>query len=140
MVLPRLVGQALRGAPLTVFGDGRQRRCFCHVDDTVRALLALLAEPRSAGLVVNVGAAEEVTINRLATLVRRAAGVRAPVVHVPYEEAFGVWVVDPRRRVPETSRLRSLTGWRPRRTLADAVADVVAHERLRLAAGRERRA
>lgn len=140
MVVPGFVRQALLGEPLTVFGDGAQRRCFCHVEDTVRALVALLADPRSVGQVVNVGASEEVTMNDLATLVLGASDSRSLVVHVPRGETVGRYVDEVRRRVPDTSRLRALIGWQPQRTLAEAVADVVEHERYRFRLVAERRA
>lgn len=139
MVLPSLVRQALRDEELTVFGDGEQRRCFCHVDDVVRGLLSLLEHPRSAGLVLNVGSTEEMTINELAALVRRVSGARSAIVHVPYEQAFGRHIEDVRRRVPDTTRMRSLTGWRPCRTLREAVSEVVEYERHRALLAAEQR-
>lgn len=125
MVLPRFVGAALRGEPLVVHGDGTQRRCFLHVHDAVAALRALLASPEAEGRIVNVGSDEEVSVLDLAHRVVEAAGTGASVVHVPFEAVYGAGFVDPPRRRPDLARLFALTGLRPRRTLHDAVLDVI---------------
>ena len=131
MVLPRFVRAAIAGAPLTVHGDGRQTRAFLHVADAVEALRALVATSASEGLVVNVGSGEEVAILDLARHVVAATGSASAIRHVPFEEVYGEGFVDPSSRRPDVSRLRSLTGFVPRRRLADAVADVVAEARVR---------
>jgi UDP-glucose 4-epimerase len=128
MVLPRFVRQALRGEPITVYGDGRQTRCFAHVRDVVDALLRLLAEPRAVGAVCNVGSDHEVSIRELAEAVRAAAGSAAPIVHVPYARVHPS-LDDVPRRVPSLARLMSLTGSKPATPLARIVADVVAAHR-----------
>jgi UDP-glucose 4-epimerase len=132
MVIPRLVGQALRGEDLTVYGDGEQRRCFCHVRDTIAALIALLDHPGSIGEVFNVGADNDISINQLAHLIIRMTGSSSDVVHIPYEAAYERGFEDMRRRVPETSKIRRLTGWHPVRSLERIVEDVIAHERTRV--------
>ena len=135
MVVPRFVRQALTGEPLTVFGDGRQRRCFCHVEDTVRALLGLLEHPRSLGEVFNVGSQEEATIHDLAELVVRMTDSSSPIVRVPYEEAYGAGFEDMQRRYPDTSKIEAFTGWRPMRTLEEILGDVIEFERKNLSKG-----
>jgi UDP-glucose 4-epimerase len=130
MVLPSLAAQAVRGAPLTVFGSGAQTRAFVHVTDTVSALEALAREPRACGRVFNVGTRRETSILELAERVRAAAGCRAPIVRMPYEEAYGADFADPPRRSPDTTRLESLVGWVPRRDLDAIVAEAVAEARL----------
>jgi len=130
MVLPRFVSAALRGEPLEVYGDGRQTRCFAHVEDVVDAVLALWDEPRALGQVVNVGGACEVSIGALAEDVRRACGSRAPVVHMPYREAYGMEMSDFRRRAPDLSRLRALTGLDAGRGLDAILAELVARARV----------
>jgi UDP-glucose 4-epimerase len=134
MVLPNLAAQALRGEPLTIHGSGRQTRCFAHVRDVVEALVRLLATPAAVGEVFNVGTDEEVSIERLAELVRDAAGSTSPLHHVSYEEAYGPGFEDMLRRVPDVAKLERVTGFRPRTPLAEIVADVVADQRRRLAA------
>jgi len=130
MVLPRLVDAALRDAPLTVYGDGRQTRCFLHVADALDAVLALWDEPRALGEVVNVGGTREVSIGELAELVRASARSAAPIVHMPYREAYGVEMSDFPRRVPDVRRLESWTGFRPKRELEGIVAELVATARV----------
>jgi UDP-glucose 4-epimerase len=126
MVLPNLVEQALAGRPLTVHGDGLQTRCFCHVRDVVNALLRLIHDPRAEGEVFNVGSTEEVSILELARRVVSATGSASPVRLVPYEEAYGEGYEDMRRRVPDISRVRALTGWMPRMSLDEIIAELIA--------------
>ena len=132
MVLPRFVQQALRGEDLTVFGDGGQRRCFCHVRDAVRALISLLDHPGSRGKVFNVGSQEEITINDLAALVLQMTGSSSKVTHVPYEEAYEEGFEDMLRRLPDISRIGELTGWQPTSSLEEIITDVIAYEKERL--------
>jgi UDP-glucose 4-epimerase len=132
MVLPRFVQQALEGFPLTVYGTGEQRRCFCHVGDVVRALTGLLDEPASIGGVFNVGSPEEISINGLAELVIRMTGSSSPIVHIPYDEAYEEGFEDMERRVPDTTRIRDLIGWVASRTLEGVILDVVRFERDRI--------
>ena len=133
MVVPRFVGQALRGKPLTIHGDGSQRRCFADVAEVADALLALAAAPRARGLVVNVGGPHECSVIELAHRVRAATGVDAPLVHVPFHAAFPSGGTDVRRRVPVLSRLFELTGRVPSRPFDDTLHAVVAEWRARLA-------
>jgi UDP-glucose 4-epimerase len=129
MVLPRFVRQALSGERITVYGDGRQRRCFCHVSDTVAALLGLLDHSDSPGKVFNVGNDEEITMDDLAELVIRMTSSVSQVVHIPYDEAYEEGFEDMLRRVPDCTRIRSLTGWSPKLTLEETVRDVIGFER-----------
>lgn len=110
MVLPSFVRQALAGEPITVFGDGRQRRTFVHVGDTVAACLALARDEQAYGRVYNVGGTEEISILALAELVKHVTSSASPIVRVPYDEAYGLPVEDPRRRLPDLSRLVAQTG------------------------------
>ncbi len=126
MVLARFAAAAQAGRPLSVYGDGLQRRCFLHVEDAVDAILLLARAPASEGLVVNVGSDEEVTILDLARRVLSASGSDAGLEHIPFERVYGEGFVDPRRRRPDLTLLRSLTGFQPQRTLDEAVRDVVA--------------
>ena len=133
MVLPNFAAQALAGEPITVYGDGSQSRCFGHVQDAVEALLRLLATPASVGEVFNVGSDEEVTILRLAEMVRDAAGSRSEIRLVPYAEAYAEGFEDMQRRVPALAKLERTIGFRPRTPLASIITDVVADQRARLA-------
>src|SRR5918999_706401 len=108
MVVPSFVRQAVAGEPLTVHGDGKQRRCFCHVADVVAALLGLLEDRRAEGEVFNVGSTEEVEICELAERVVKAAGSSSEIRLVPYDEAYPGGFEDMRRRIPDISRIRNL--------------------------------
>jgi UDP-glucose 4-epimerase len=132
MVIPRLVDQALSGADLTVYGTGEQRRNFCHVADTVAALLALMEAEDAVGEVYNVGGREEVRIIDLARLIVRRTGSNSRIVVIPYAEALPEGYEDMQQRSPDTTKLEELTGWSPTKSLADIVGDVADHERLRL--------
>jgi len=124
MVLPRFVTQALAGEPLRVFGDGEQSRCFCHVHDTVRALLALDAAPAAEAQIFNIGTTVPISINELAARVIELTGSSSDIVHIPYSEAYGPGFEDMHRRVPDTTKLQALTGWRPEKTLAEIISEV----------------
>jgi UDP-glucose 4-epimerase len=126
MVIPNLIGQALSGEPLKVFGDGMQSRCFAHVTDVVDALLGVLDNRRSIGGVFNIGSTEEITILRLAERIIEHTGSSSQIQLIPYEEAYGNGgFEDMRRRVPDTTRIERLTGWRPRLTLDDILRDSI---------------
>jgi len=129
MVVPRLVGQALAGEPLTVYGDGRQTRCFCHVVDVVQALFGLASDERAYGNVFNIGASTEISILDLANLIIAVTGSGSDISLIPYDEAYGEGFEDMYRRVPDTTKVRELIDWYPTRTLQDVVQDVVAHQR-----------
>jgi UDP-glucose 4-epimerase len=135
MVLPTFVRQAVAGDPVTVYGDGRQRRCFCHVKDTVAGLLSLLDHPDAVGQVFNVGARNEISMGDLASLVVAMTGSSSPIVRVPYEDAYARGFEDIQRRVPDISKISTLTGWRPTRGLDEILADVIAFERSRALVG-----
>jgi nucleoside-diphosphate-sugar epimerase len=131
MVIPNLVRQAMAGQPITVYGDGTQRRCFCHVKDVVSALVQLMGHDDPYGEVFNIGSTEEVSIIELAHRVQEAAKSDAEIVLVPYEEAYEEGFEDMRRRLPDTRKLRGLIGWEPSRDLSRTLADVIEYERAR---------
>ena len=133
MVLPTFAGQALLEEPITVYGTGEQSRCFAHVRDSVEAIVRLLEDPAAVGEVFNVGSDREVTMNRLAEMVREAAGSSSPIVHVPYDEAYAEGFEDMQRRVPDVGKLWRATGFRPEIPLEEIIEDVVAHRRAVLA-------
>ena len=138
MVVPRFVRAALEGRPLTVYGDGMQSRCFLHVSDAVDAIRRLAGCPGAEGQVFNIGASERVTIRELAERVlRRTEEPVTPerITHVPYEVAYPPGFEDIRVRVPDTSKLNRITGWRPTRDLDSIIDDVAGSMRQRVAAG-----
>jgi UDP-glucose 4-epimerase len=124
MVLPRLVDQALRNAPLTVYGTGQQTRCFCHVSDIVVAILGLVGSTESEGKVFNVGSRGEISIQGLAEKIREITGSTSEIIYVPYDEAYEAGFEDMQRRRPDTTRISNLLGWAPTRDLDQIVADV----------------
>ena len=124
LVLPRLVDQALRNAPLTVYGTGQQTRCFCHVSDIVVAILGLVDSTESEGRVFNVGSRGEISIQGLAEKIRGITGSTSEIVYVPYDEAYEAGFEDMQRRRPDTTRISNLLGWAPTRDLDQIVADV----------------
>jgi UDP-glucose 4-epimerase len=129
MVLPRFVRQALASEPITVHGDGTQRRCFCYVGDVVRALLALMEHQDAVGGLFNVGSDEEVSIAELAERVRRISASSSTILTIPYHEAWDEQFEDMPRRVPDLTRIRGLTGFRPSMRLDDIISRVVDYER-----------
>ncbi len=129
MVVPRFVSQALRGEPITVYGDGSQSRCFLHVEDLVEALVGLLEHPASNNRVFNVGSTEEVTILELARRIKTLSGSDSPIVFVPYRDAYAPGFEDMQRRLPDLSRITDHIGWQPRRRLDDILASVIEHQR-----------
>lgn len=124
MVLPRFVQAALRDEPLLVYGDGTQTRCFCHVNDTVEALMRLQNTPAARGQVVNVGSTEEISIQDLAKRVVRLVGSRSEVRFVPYAEAYRPGFEDMPRRKPSIEKLRRLTGFSPSTALDETIQSV----------------
>jgi UDP-glucose 4-epimerase len=129
MVLPNFVQQALAGEPITVYGTGKQSRCFCDVRDSVESLLRLLATERSVGEVVNIGTDEEITIEGLAHVVKDRTGSDSPITFVPYDKAYEAGFEDMPRRVPSLEKLEELTGFRPATPLAEIVDRVIVHSR-----------
>ncbi len=131
MVLPNFVRQALAGEPITVYGDGRQSRCFCHVRDSVQAILRLVASPGAVGEVVNVGNTHEISIEDLARLVKQRTSSDSSIVHVPYDQAYEPGFEDMPRRVPCLEKLQKVTGFSPAIPLNDIVDSVIGYFRER---------
>jgi UDP-glucose 4-epimerase len=125
MVIPRFTRQALSGEPLTVYGTGKQIRCFCHVHDVVPALTKLAQTPAAYGQAVNLGSTEQVNIETLAQKVIAATGSPSRITRSSYLDAYGSGYEDMQRRVPDCTFARSLTGFRPVRTLGTIIRDVI---------------
>jgi UDP-glucose 4-epimerase len=125
MVVPNLVGQALRGDPLTVFGDGQQTRCFSSVTDIVPAIAQIAESTEAYGKAYNLGGADEISIFELAELVIHETGSTSDIQFVPYENAYGDGYEDMRRRVPDNSLAHELIGFVPH-TRIDAMVRMVA--------------
>lgn len=126
MVMPRFISAALAGEPLTVYGDGTQSRCFCHVQDAVRAIIALAQEPTAAGRVFNVGSVEQTSILDLAKRIIALTNSSSKITLTPYEQAYGEGFEDMQRRSPDTTRIKQLVGWSPEYTLDQIILDIAA--------------
>ncbi len=131
MVIPTFVRQAIQGQPITVYGDGSQRRCFGYVGDAVKAAADLMNHPGAVGEIFNIGSTEEVTIDALAVRVRKLVGSDSPIVHIPYEEAYEEGFEDMPRRVPDVSKAEELTGFRQSLALDGILEEIIAFERSR---------
>ncbi len=128
MVVPRFVGQALAGEPITVYGTGEQSRSFLHVDDAVRAVMGLVdGIEDSAGEVFNIGCEAEITIRALAEQVKARTGSPSQVELVPYEKAYGEGFEDMERRQPDAAKLRAFLDWHPTKGLDEIIDEVAAH-------------
>jgi len=128
MVLPTFCRQALTGQPITVYGDGTQQRCFCHVLDAVEALDLLMHAAAARGQVVNVGSSEELAIAALAERVKQLTGSPSSTQFIPYAQAYREGFEDMDRRVPSLEKAARLIGYKPRFTLDDCIRDTAAHE------------
>jgi UDP-glucose 4-epimerase len=125
MVIPTFVKQALAGRPITVYGDGKQTRCFGYVGDVVGALIKLMDHADSVGQVFNIGSTEEISILKLAEKVKELTESDSDIVFVPYDEAYEEGFEDMPRRVPDTSKINELVGFKPQMTLMGILQSVI---------------
>lgn len=130
MVIPTFVAHALRNETIEIHGDGDQTRCFCHVDDTVRALQGLMDDSVS-GEIYNVGSTNRISIKALAELVIEMTSSSSTTIAVPYNEVYGHGIEDMLHRIPSTAKIKAAIGWEPGRSLEDILGDVIAFERVR---------
>lgn len=133
MVLPRFVTAAMANEPITVYGDGTQTRCFCHVHDVTSALIELMGNPRAIGQVFNLGSDQEVSINDLADQVIASTNSHSVIRHVSYEQAYGHAFDDLARRVPRLDKIRSVMDFRPAHNLQQIIRSVADAQRVRRA-------
>ena len=134
MVIPTFVKQALAGRPMTVYGDGNQRRCFGYVGDVVGALIKLMEEPTAVGQVFNIGSNEEISILDLAKRIKELTKSDSEIVFVPYDEAYEEGFEDMPRRVPDITKVRDLVGFAPTMPLNGILQSVIDHQSGRLSA------
>jgi UDP-glucose 4-epimerase len=125
MVIPTFVRQALAGRPITVYGDGKQTRCFGYVGDVVGALIKLLDTSESVGQVYNIGSTEEISIAKLAEKIKELTNSDSDIVFVPYDEAYEEGFEDMPRRVPDTSKIKQLVGFEPKMKLEGILQSVI---------------
>jgi UDP-glucose 4-epimerase len=131
MVIPRLVQQALRNAPITVYGDGTQTRTFTYVDDVVETIIRLMGCREAIGQVINVGGSEEISIKSLADLIKQMTDSQSEIQFIPYETAYSKDFEDMQRRVPSVEKLYDLIGWKPNTSLSDMLWKVIEYHQSR---------
>jgi UDP-glucose 4-epimerase len=129
MVIPTFVKQALAGRPITVYGNGKQTRCFGYVGDVVGALIKLMDTPDSVGQVFNIGSGEEISILQLAEKVKELTNSSSEIVFVPYDEAYEEGFEDMPRRVPDTTKINQLVGFKAEMTLDGILESVIGFHR-----------
>jgi UDP-glucose 4-epimerase len=129
MVIPRFVGSALEGQPLEIYGDGVQTRCFCHVQDSIRALKGLMDAEDISGEIFNVGSTNRISILDLAKRVIAATESESSFSFVPYERVYGAGIEDMLHRIPSTEKIKGAIGWEPEFDLQQILADVISHAR-----------
>ncbi len=127
MVVPRFVRSALKNEPINIYGDGTQSRVFCHVDDAIEALLALVGTDKTINEVYNVGGTGEITIKELADQVIKETKSQSSIEFIPYEKAYAPGFEDMQRRVPDISKIKEELNWAPKKNLSQIIADVAAH-------------
>ena len=130
MVVPRFVKAALANEPITIYGDGKQTRCFAHVYDVIDAVIAVAFSGNTIGKVINIGNNVEISINGLAQKIIDETGSKSAIVYVPYEEAYGDGFEDMERRVPNIDLINELVGWKPKRDLSTIITDISAEMRM----------
>jgi UDP-glucose 4-epimerase len=126
MVVPRFVSASLNNQPLQVYGHGDQIRCFCHVDDAVRALLLVMDSDKAVGNVFNIGNNQQISIIELAKKIIEITGSKSEIVKVPYSEAYSEGFEDMQRRVPDISKIKNALGWTPQIGLDQVIKDIAA--------------
>jgi UDP-glucose 4-epimerase len=124
MVLPRFVSAALKNEPLQVYGTGEQIRCFCHVEDVVRALLQVMDSDKSIGEVFNIGNNQQISILELAKRVIQITDSKSEIIKIPYTEAYPDGFEDMQRRVPDISKIKNVLGWSPQIGLDQTIKDI----------------
>ena len=125
MVIPRFVSMALNNEPITIYGTGEQTRCFGHVYDVIDAVISVAFSDKTIGKVINIGNNFEISMNDLAKKIIEETGSKSEIKYISYLEAYGEGFEDMERRVPNIDLIKSLTGWQPKRDLAQIIKDVV---------------
>ena len=129
MVIPTFIKQALSNQPITVYGDGKQSRCFAHVKDVIRGIIELSHHPKAIGDIFNVGSTEEITIEELANLVKKITQSDSKIAYIPYDDAYEEGFEDMRKRVPDITKIHNLTGFKPTTNIDGIIKSVIEYLR-----------
>lgn len=132
MVIPRMVEQALKGQPITVYGDGSQMRCFAYVTDVVDAIIALAHHPGAVGDIFNIGSEEAITIAELARKIKALTESPSEILYIPYDQAYEAGFEDMRMRIPDISKIKKLINYQPKINLEETLRRIIKHFRERL--------
>ncbi|MDO8590604.1 MAG: GDP-mannose 4,6-dehydratase, partial [bacterium] len=125
MVIPRLIEQATNNKPMTIYGDGKQVRCFGHVDDVTDAIIKLLSSKKVYGEIVNLGSNHPTSINALARVIKKITGSSSKIVHISYEKAFSKTFDDMRSRIPDLKKAWKLIGYKPTYSLEEIIRSIL---------------
>ena len=131
MVVPRFIEAALSNQPITIYGDGKQTRCFAHVLDVIDAVIAIAFAENTVGKVINIGNDYEISINDLARKIINETGSKSEIIYIPYAEAYGDGFEDMERRVPNIDLINRLVGWKPQRDLSKMISDIADDMKIR---------
>ncbi|MFQ6082608.1 MAG: SDR family NAD(P)-dependent oxidoreductase [Candidatus Aminicenantia bacterium] len=131
MVVPTFVKQALQGKPITIFGDGKQTRCFADIDEVIAVLTKLMANKKAEGQVINLGSNNEISINKLAKKVKSLTGSSSKIIYVPYKKAYPDGYEDFKRRIPDISRIKKLIGYKPKVTLEESIKKIINYHNIK---------
>lgn len=131
MVIPRFIKQALSNKPITVFGDGMQTRCFIHVKDVVSTLLMLIDQPEAYGKILNIGSSDEISIKKLASIVKNLSKSSSPIININPEEIYKTGFEDMRRRIPDTTRIKEIVPFSPKLNIEDIVRGTIEYQMLK---------
>ncbi len=127
MVMPRFIEQALKNEPITIYGTGKQTRCFIHIKDVIKALIELIQEPKAVGEVFNIGSQEEISIEQLAEQIIKLTNSSSKIEYIPYEQAYEEGFEDMQRRVPDITKINKLIGFKPTYILPEIIKDIVTY-------------
>ncbi|HAZ10451.1 MAG TPA: nucleoside-diphosphate sugar epimerase [Candidatus Omnitrophica bacterium] len=125
MVVPRFINQALRNEDITVYGTGKQSRCFLHVKDVIKTLIKLMNNKDAVGNVFNIGSHEEITIENLAKKIIEISKSKSKITYISYEKAYEEGFEDMQRRVPDTTKVKNLVGFNPTMDLEGIIKSVI---------------
>ncbi|MBW6516099.1 MAG: GDP-mannose 4,6-dehydratase [Candidatus Cloacimonetes bacterium] len=125
MVLPKFVKNALLDHPLTIYGDGKQSRCFADVEDVVNGIIKLMSEKKAEGQIFNIGSTEEITIEELAQKIKKMTGSKSKIEYIKYDDAYEEGFEDMRRRVPDLTKIKEMIAYEPKHKLKDILNRVI---------------